>query len=91
LRTCQRPFRGCILNSRSVAEAVIFDASAYPLALQPGDSDPRGLAVAGEDFGHDEININTGSPWDLVRSPLTDRPKAVQPKSFQSFVLTTKG
>jgi tRNA-dihydrouridine synthase A len=47
-----------------------FDASEHPLALQLGGSDPAALAKAariGEDFGHDEINLNCGCPSDRVQ------------------------
>jgi tRNA-dihydrouridine synthase A len=47
-----------------------FDASEHPVALQLGGSDPRDLAEAakiGEDFGHDEINLNVGCPSDRVK------------------------
>src|ERR1700731_1446866 len=47
-----------------------FDSSEHPLALQLGGSDPHDLATAaksGEDFGHDEINLNVGCPADRVK------------------------
>src|ERR1700721_1305214 len=47
-----------------------FDSSEHPLALQLGGSDPHDLATAakiGEDFGHDEINLNVGCPSDRVK------------------------
>ena len=47
-----------------------FDAREHPVALQLGGSDPRDLAavaVIGEDFGYDEINLNVGCPSDRVK------------------------
>jgi tRNA-dihydrouridine synthase A len=47
-----------------------FDPSEHPVALQLGGSDPADLATAakiGEDFGHDEINLNVGCPSDRVK------------------------
>jgi tRNA-dihydrouridine synthase A len=47
-----------------------FDAAEHPVALQLGGSDPSALAQSariGEDFGHDEINLNVGCPSDRVQ------------------------
>src|SRR5215469_7783101 len=47
-----------------------FDASEHPIALQLGGSDSPDLAMSakiGEDFGHDEINLNVGCPSDRVQ------------------------
>lgn len=47
-----------------------FSAAEHPVALQLGGSTPKDLAVAakiGEDFGHDEINLNVGCPSDRVQ------------------------
>jgi len=47
------------------------DAAEHPLALQLGGSDPRELAAAariGEQWGHDEINLNLGCPSDRVQA-----------------------
>jgi tRNA-dihydrouridine synthase A len=47
-----------------------FDLSEHPVALQLGGSDPGDLATSakiGEDFGHDEINLNVGCPSDRVK------------------------
>ena len=63
-----------------VADAVIqgdrerllgFSHAEHPVALQLGGADPAKLAAAariGEDFGHDEINLNVGCPSDRVQS-----------------------
>ena len=48
-----------------------FDPFEHPLALQLGGAEPTRLAEAariGEDFGHDEINLNCGCPSDRVQS-----------------------
>ncbi|MEM8797900.1 MAG: tRNA dihydrouridine(20/20a) synthase DusA [Pseudomonadota bacterium] len=73
--------RHALLYSEMVtADAVIhgdrerligFDRSEHPVALQLGGSDPAKLAEAsriGEDFGYDEINLNSGCPSDRVQN-----------------------
>jgi tRNA-dihydrouridine synthase A len=48
-----------------------FDPEEHPVALQLGGSEPKDLALAaraGEEFGHDEINLNCGCPSDRVSS-----------------------
>lgn len=48
-----------------------FDAEEHPVALQLGGSDPEELAaaaIAGEEAGYDEINLNCGCPSDRVHS-----------------------
>ena len=48
-----------------------FDATEHPVALQLGGSDPDKLAdaaVAGAEYGYDEINLNVGCPSDRVQS-----------------------
>jgi tRNA-dihydrouridine synthase A len=47
-----------------------FDPFEHPVALQLGGCDPRALASSariGEEFGYDEINLNTGCPSDRVQ------------------------
>jgi tRNA-dihydrouridine synthase A len=48
-----------------------FDPEEHPVALQLGGSEPAELAaaaVAGEEAGYDEINLNCGCPSDRVAS-----------------------
>ncbi len=48
-----------------------FGDAEHPVALQLGGAEPASLAEAariGEDFGYDEINLNSGCPSDRVQS-----------------------
>ena len=62
-----------------------YDVAEHPLALQLGGSDPAVLtvaAVAGQERGYDEINLNIGCPSDRVQSGqfgacLMDQPERV--------------
>src|SRR5258708_12650038 len=59
-----------------------FDPGEHPVALQLGGSDPRDLptaAVIGEDFGHDEINLNVRCPSDPVKDPPSPPPLRARP------------